>query len=95
MACIDRFDHPKDPDETLDYSIDWSARLDEGDSISSSTWIISPTGLVQESAAFNGALTTIWVSGGEMGKTYTLTNRIQTSAGRIRDLSYGLRIDQK
>ena len=37
----------KDPDEVLDYRVDWSARLD-GDTIASSTWEVL-AGLTKDS----------------------------------------------
>lgn len=36
---------PKDPDEVLDYGLDWTARL-VGDTISTSQWIV-PDGIVK------------------------------------------------
>ena len=37
----------KDPDEVLDYCLDWSDRLGSSDTISTSTWIV-PTGIVAD-----------------------------------------------
>lgn len=95
MACIDYFDCPKDPIEFTDYSINWEVRLDEGDTIVGSTWIIKPNGLVHESDEHTSTLTTIWLSGGEAGKTYTLTNVIETASGRSRPKSYRLKVENK
>ena len=50
----------KDPDEVLDYSIDWSARLN-GDTISSSIWEV-PTGITKNSDYFTDDATVIWLS---------------------------------
>lgn len=86
----------KDPDELLDYEINWAARLD-GDTIVGSTWII-PDGITQEpdfGAAFTGSATTIWLSGGILSEKYELTNRIETAGGRIMDQSALIRIRSK
>lgn len=72
----------KDPDEVLDYRLDWSARLN-GDTISASTWIV-PTGITRDTDSNDAKTTTLWLSGGS-GGNYKLTNRITTSAGRTME----------
>jgi len=84
----------KDSNEVLDYVLDWSARLDTGDAIASSTWIV-PSGITKDSDNFGGSTTTIWLSGGTDGETYTFTNRITTDDGRTMDQSVRLRLKIK
>lgn len=83
---------PKDPDEHVDYGLDWSARL-RGDSILSSTWIV-PDGLTADQDSDNGSLTIVWLSGGTVGKTYDIVNRVVTQNGRTFDQTVRLRISQ-
>lgn len=84
---------PKDPDEELDYQFDWSARLEAGETISTSTFIKSgSTSLVLDRHAISGGLTTFWAVGGEAGEIVQITNRIVTSAGRTYDKTATLRI---
>jgi hypothetical protein len=78
-----RWEDPKDPDELLDYQVDWTQPL-AGDLISTSTWIV-PDGIEAGQEANTTTTATIWLSGGEVGKDYSLINRITTAAGRIRD----------
>lgn len=73
----------KDPDATLDYRVDWAPWL-AGDTISTSTWIV-PTGLVKVTDTHDGSAATVWLSSGTNGKTYEVTNRIVTAAGRTDD----------
>jgi hypothetical protein len=73
----------KDPDAVLDYQIDWSAWLD-GDTIVTSVWIV-PDGIVKDSDSHTDTAATIWLSGGTIDKTYRVTNRITTAAGRTDD----------
>lgn len=85
----------KDPNEILDYSVDWNPRLLDDDSIASSTWTISTTdgSLVIDSAVPAAAgITTVWLSGGTEGYSYVLTNRVITTDGRTMDQSLRLRI---
>lgn len=85
----------KDPDEVLDYLIDWgSRRLDEGDTIVSSSWTV-PAGLTQTDAAFTDTTTTVWLSGGTLGTTYEITSQIVTAGGRTMEQTARLRIGAK
>ncbi len=87
----------KDPDEVLDYTIDWKTdRLDEGDTLSSSEWFIEgdDEALVKDSDqvyAVTGK-TVIWLHGGTEGKAYTVTNRVTTISQRTFDQSVTLKI---
>jgi len=83
----------KDPNEVLDYELDWSARLSDGDTISASTWIV-PDGLTEDSNSNTTTTTTIWLSGGTLGE-YTLTNRVTTAGGRTMDQSVRLTVVEK
>ena len=74
----------KDPDETLDYYIDWGTLFLAGDTIIGSVWIV-PSGITQVSTSNTTTRTTIWLSGGTIGESKLLTNRITTAAGRIKE----------
>lgn len=84
----------KDPDDVLDYQVDWSGRLPTGDTISTSTWIV-PAGLTKDSDSTSTKTTTIWLSGGTAGSTYSVTNRVVTTGGRTMDASVTLRLREK
>lgn len=83
----------KDPNEILDYAIDWSARLGV-DTVASSTWTV-PTGLNQQSASFTDTMTVIWLTAGADGAHYEILNRITTAGGRTMDQTVRLRIKEK
>ena len=81
-----------DPDEVLDYSVDWTGRI-EDDPIATSDWTITPSGtLVKDSDTFADAITTIWLSGGTAGASYILRNRITTEGNRTLDQSITIRV---
>jgi hypothetical protein len=74
----------KDPDEVLDYGLDWAGRLNDGDTIKTSNWIDrGQLGLFLE--WHHPTDTRVWVKGGEAGKTYFVTNRVVTNVGRVMD----------
>jgi hypothetical protein len=83
----------KDPDEVLDYEIDWSARL-VTDTISTSTWTV-PTGITEESDSNTTKTTTVWLSGGTIGEGYEILNRIVTAGGRTFDQTVKIKIKEK
>ncbi len=83
----------KDPDEVLDYEIDWSARL-LTDTIVTSTWVV-PTGIVEDSTENTTTTTTIWLSGGTLGDVYEVLNRVVTAGGRTMDQSVKLKVKSK
>lgn len=74
----------KDPNDILDYSIDWGGVLDPGDAISTGDWIV-PAPLVAGAKLITGTVASVWLSGGEAGWSYRVTNRITTTAGRQYD----------
>jgi hypothetical protein len=83
----------KDPDAVLDYSIDWSAWLGS-DTITTSEWFVdgADTDLAVDSDSKSTTATTVWLSGGTLGVTYTATNRITTADGRTDDRSISVQI---
>jgi frataxin-like iron-binding protein CyaY len=83
----------KDPNEVLDYAIDWSQRL-AGDIIDTSTFTV-PSGIVINSQSKTNTMTTVWLSGGSEGVTYDILNRIITNGGRTMDQTVELRVKSK
>jgi hypothetical protein len=88
-----RWNEPKDPDEVLDYVLDWTAPL-AGDQIATSLWII-PLGVTAGAQLKTETTTTIWISGGSDGQDYEFLNRITTLGGRTRDQTCTLRVRTK
>jgi len=85
LICLKR------PGAKLDYGVDWSRELAQhGDTISQSEWSAEPDGLTLEGDAHNATETTVWVSGGQIGTHYEITNRIVTAQGRIDERSIGI-----
>lgn len=71
----------KHPDDCLDYIFDWTGWLAAGETIvTSSTAVEAGITLILES--HTATAHTIWLTGGTANTTYTVTNRIITTAGR-------------
>lgn len=83
----------KDPDAILDYQINWEDWLD-GDTISASSWEVDE-GLTGTNQSYSDSVTTIWLSGGTVDIRYTLTNTIETNAGRTEERSFFVDIKER
>lgn len=94
MADIGKWD-PKDPDEIKDYVFDWENIL-AGDTISTSIWSIASGGsaliITTPPATSTNTSTKVWVSGGTLGVTYYLLNRVTTAGGRTYDRTRKLKV---
>lgn len=91
MSQLDTLE-PKDPNDVIDYRVDWTKWLREGDTILVSEWIV-PSGIDMDSETNTNTTTTIWLSGGTAGR-YALTNRITTAQGRQRDRTIVIRVKE-
>ena len=85
----------KDPDARLDYGVNWGEKwLNENDTIVASEWII-PVGITGDNDSFSSVKTMIFLSGGTVGETYIIVNRITTNVGLINDASIFLSISEQ
>jgi hypothetical protein len=88
----------KDPEEILDYGMDWSEWLEE-DAIQVSRWgpptpITTPP-LVVESTKRDPDSTVVKLSGGKIGMLYQIENTVETAQGRTAQESIFVRIQDK
>jgi hypothetical protein len=83
----------QDQNEVLDYLVDWSQWLPAGDTIVSSTFT-PQTGITTTNTSFTATTTTVWVSGGSSGQSYTIINDITTAAGRRGERTLTFQIKQ-
>lgn len=97
---------PKDKDETLDYSLDWSRALEGSETIQSVTWYIvnsnnakvsfglgvTVDGLKNLTQTNTSSVATIYLQDGTDNKEYQLYCSITTSVGRVKERSVKIRI---
>ena len=83
----------KDPQEVLDFTIDWGLWLD-GDTISSDIWTVG-SGITSDLETSTSTTSTIWLSGGTLATTYTVANRIVTAGGRTAERTLNISIVTK
>lgn len=90
---------PKDPSALLDYEMDWSAWLAEGETIVSSPLPVvsssAPALTVGTVSVSGGTKVRFRIGGGVAGQNYTVTVRITTSIGQIDERSVLYRVRER
>lgn len=74
----------KDPDAIKDYYFDWRSWLEPSDSITSYT-ITASAGITVQSHSHLAGVVTVWLSGGAVDTSATVTCRVVTAQGRRDD----------
>lgn len=87
----------KDPQARVDYAIDWVGYLD-GATLAASLWSVVPDeagGIAVEQESFDPGRTAARLSGGVVGHTYSVSNRVTLSDGSIDERSISLRVEER
>ena len=86
---------PKDPNEILDYQLQWV--LDTGEVLLTSTFsIVDGTVTIDRSSFVTPEnIATVWLLGGTIGEVCHVLNRVTTRGGRTYDETAKLRIRSK
>jgi hypothetical protein len=87
-------DWDKDPSAVLDYVFDWSRWLADSETITTSTITVS-SGITLDSSSNTTTTATAWISGGTVGRPYTVTDRIVTNQGRTDDRTITIRVTNR
>lgn len=87
----------KDPDEILDYQLDWAnpqkPRLQLNETLASSVWtVVQGTVAISSSSFAPSGLSTVWLHGGTDGEMCVLNNRVTTSMDRTYEEEVKLRV---
>lgn len=84
-----------DPDAELDYAFDWTAWLDDGETITSHT-LVPTTGITVDNSTEDAGIVTVWVSGATPAKSLQrITCRIVTNEGRTDDRTMQFRVAER
>ncbi len=88
-----------DPGETLDYSCDWTAFLEDAgsptDAVQTSAWSIVPAGPMLSGEGLGANVASVFVAGATLGQVYRLSNKITTLQGRTAERSVTLRCENR
>lgn len=84
----------KQPSEKLDYDIDYSLWLYDGDSVSTVS-VVVPDGLTLISSTVDSPVVKLWVSGGVNGSTYKLEITATTAHQRIKQDELKIKVKER
>lgn len=83
----------KQPDEYLDYNVDFTDWMPDGDTIASAAATVSPAGeLDVDTVSIATPIVKFWAAGGVTGKTYKITVKITTAGGRVKEDEIKIRV---
>lgn len=84
MAILSTFE--KQPADVLDYDVDYTEWLPNGDAVESVAHTVTPSDLeIQGAIIVNGGTRVkLWVAGGENAKTYKVELTVTTTLGRVK-----------
>lgn len=88
----------KDPSASLRYAVDWTANYLVGDSITQSTWSVSPNhdgGLTASQEDLTGNIASAVFTGGVRGTVYRITNRITLASSQVDERALSIRIGDR
>jgi hypothetical protein len=84
----------KDPNATLDYTVDWGQWLTNETIFGTPTWVV-PDGITKYSESNTVTTATIWLTGGTVGTNYDVVCRIVTTAGRVNDQTITIKVVER
>ena len=82
----------KQPSEILDYDIDATEWLTQGDNVIGAAVTIDNAGLTLDNTTINDDRIKIWLSSGVDGAVYKVTALISTEDGRAKEVDFGMRV---
>ncbi|MFZ5610181.1 MAG: hypothetical protein ACOY99_11305 [Pseudomonadota bacterium] len=88
----------KDPQATLDYSIEWADAGFAGQTILTSNWSLSPQeegGLAILGEALDGTKASVTLAAGIKRHAYRVANRIALSGGLVEERSFTILVDER
>ena len=82
----------KQPTERLDYDVDFTEWLPNGDAIISTATSSSPAGLTIYVTDAATLIPKLWVSGGVDKKSYILSVTVETQQGRTKEVNFKVKV---
>jgi hypothetical protein len=83
------------PDESLDYDLDYTDWLTTGDNVSSATVAVTPADeLAATLVQINDPRVKVWLEGGTDGTTYKVSVTMTTADGRVKQDEFKIRVKE-
>ncbi len=84
----------KRPDDQLDYDVTFERWLSNGDVITDATATVEPSGVSVDRVVVYGEVVKVWLSDGEAGTSYNINVTASTSQGRVKEVTFNLRVTE-
>lgn len=82
---------PISPSERLDYDVDFSDWLEDGDTIVAATMSVEPAGELTTSLIITSSVVKVWAENAILGRTYHVIVNARTAVGRKKEECFKLR----
>lgn len=82
----------KQPDEVLDYDVDYTDWFTNRDDVPSSYVAVAETGIVIDSSARTDNVVKVVLSGGTAGRSYKVTVRLTTDTGIVKEADFIVKV---
>lgn len=82
----------KQPTERLDYDIDFTEWLPNGDAIITTDAVSIPVGLTLTITDATTIIPKVWVGGGENKKRYVVSVVCETNQGRTKEVNFQIKV---
>jgi len=84
----------KKPADVLDYDVDFARWLPSPDRLSGATSAIANSTAVVDRTEYTDTNAKVWISGGALGETATVTVTATTQEGRTKQFVFNLKIKE-
>jgi hypothetical protein len=84
--------YTKQPTERLDYDIDFTAWLPNGDAIISTATSSAPAGLTIYVTDATTIIPKVWVAAGLDKKSYIVSVTVETNQGRTKEVNFKVKV---
>lgn len=82
----------KQPDEVLDYDVDYTDWFTNRTDTPSSFAVVAETGITLDSSSRTGKVVKVVLSGGTSGRSYKITVRLTTSTGIVKEADFVVKV---
>tara|TARA_B110000503_G_scaffold109251_1_gene163374 strand:- start:454 stop:726 length:273 start_codon:yes stop_codon:yes gene_type:complete len=82
----------KQPTERLDYDIDFTYWLPNGDAIIATDAVSTPVGLALTVTDYDTIIPKVWVAGGEDKNRYVVSVVCVTNQGRTKEVNFQIKV---
>ena len=92
MSVLGKF--IKQPNEILDYDVDYTDWFANRSDAPASIAVVVEAGITLVGSSLTGKIAKVALSGGTDGNTYTITVRLTTSSGMVKEADFQVKVKE-